>query len=366
MSLAARNQIDVTVQLAGNVIAAIEIRPRARPPLSRLFAGESPASLLNVLPRISSSCATAHQVAFLSASEAARGEEISVATRQHRIALIVAEWVAELLRSLFVRHFALDTASAAAIRALMGAVSMLLGSTEPSGGQVRREATARVAGALAALGISNTDGAPTLASPLARRIAALEEDNTLNLVPMQHSFLSVADDCDVIERLLADGAEFCHRPDLGGRTPETGVWARLMLRDRPSLDRWGPAERLKARIAEISRQCAWLQAGARVETAENGIVESYQLGPGRGAAAVESARGRLYHALELDRQGQVSRFEFVAPTEWNFHARGPVVRSLEGAVLTARQQGQDAVRAMIASFDPCVGFTLNFREVGDA
>ncbi|MBO4227483.1 hypothetical protein [Bradyrhizobium neotropicale] len=156
-------------------------------------------------------CAAAHQVAFLSASEAARGEEISIATRQHRVALIVAERLAELLRSLLVGHFALDTASAGAIRALMDGVSMLFGSTEPSGGQVRRGATARVAGALAALGISDEDGAPTLASPVARRIAALEEDNTLNLVQMQHSFLSVADDCDVIERLLADGAEFCHR-----------------------------------------------------------------------------------------------------------------------------------------------------------
>ncbi|MGY3608787.1 MULTISPECIES: hypothetical protein [unclassified Bradyrhizobium] len=190
MSLAVRNQIDVTVRLAGNAIAAIEILPRARPPLARLFAGKPPASLLNVLSRIFSLCAAAHQVAFLSASEAACGEEISVATRQHRIALIVAERLAELLRSLFVRYFALDTASVAAIRALMDAVSMLLGSTEPSGGQV--------------------------------------------------------------------------------------------------------------------------------------------------------------------------------PTEWNFHARGPVVRGLQGAVLTARQQGEGAVRAMIASFDPCVGFTLNFREVGDA
>ncbi|MDE5458222.1 hypothetical protein GWE18_36525 [Bradyrhizobium sp. CSA112] len=365
MSLAVRNQIDVTVSLAGDAIAAVEIPPCARPPLARLFAGKPAASLLNVLPRIFSLCAAAHQVAFLSAIEAARGENISLATRQHRIAMVVAERLAELLRGLFVGHFALDTTSAAAIRALMEGVSALLNSSEPGCGQVRREATARVPIALAALGITNEDGAPTLGNPLALRIAALEED-ALNPMPTQHSFLSVADDRGVIERLLADDAGFCRCPDLEGRIPETGAWARQMMRDQLTLGRSGPAERLKARIAEIVRLHAWLRSSAYVETAEDGIVESYRLGPGRGAAAVECARGRLYHAVELDRQGQMLRLEFLAPTEWNFHARGPLVRSLLGAVLAAKPRGLGAVRSMVASFDPCVGFTLNFREIGDA
>ncbi|PPQ20087.1 hypothetical protein CV770_07530 [Bradyrhizobium sp. AC87j1] len=34
-------------------------------------------------------------------------------------------------------------------------------------------------------------------------------------------------------------------------------------------------------------------------------------------------------------------------------------------MLTDRRR-RDAVDAVIASLDPCVGFTLNFREVGDA
>ncbi|MGY3621680.1 hypothetical protein [Bradyrhizobium sp. USDA 10063] len=365
MSLAVRNQIVVTVSIAGDAIAAVEILPRTRPPLTGLFAGKQAASLLNVLPRAFSLCAAAHQVAFLSALEAARGEDISLATRQHRITLVVAERLTELLRGLFVGHLAPDTTSAAAIRALMQGVSVLVDSAGASRGHVRREATARVAAALAALGISNEDRAPTAGNPLALRIAAFDED-LLKPMSMQHSFLSVADDRDVIERLLVNDAGFCDSPDLEGRIPETGPWARQMMRDQLSVGRSGPAERLKARIAEIARLCAWLQAGAHVETVEDGILESYRLGPGRGAAAAECARGRLYHAVELDRQGQLSCLELLAPTEWNFHARGPLVRSLQGAVLKARRQGQRAVRAMIASFDPCVGFTLNFREVGDA
>lgn len=138
-----------------------------------------------------------------------------------------------------------------------------------------------------------------------------------------------------------------------------------MTRDPLSLRPFGAAERLTARIVEIVRLCAWLEDGAQIDAAEHGIIERYKLGPGRAAAAVECARGRLYHAVELDAQGRISRFEFLAPTEWNFHRRGPLVRNLQGAVLTARRRC-DEVRALIASLDPCVGFTLNFREVRDA
>ncbi|KRR02254.1 hypothetical protein CQ12_18725 [Bradyrhizobium jicamae] len=364
MSLSFRNEIDVTVSLAGGAIAAVEIRPRARPPLARLFAGKSAASLLNVLPRLFSLCAAAHQVSFLSAVAVARGHDGSLATRRHRIILVVIERLTELLRGLFFEYLAEDIASAAAIRAAMRAASALGGIAESGCGQARCEAMARMRPALVALGIANEDGAPTPGSPLALRMATLDED-VLKPNPVEHLFLSAADDHKVIKRMLADDAGFSDAPDLDGRIPETGVWARRMMRDQLPPSRSRAAERLMARTAEVARLAAWLQASASVETAEDGILESYTLGSCRGAAAVECARGRLYHAVELDREGKISRFEFLAPTEWNFHARGPLVRSLQGAVLTSRE-GQDAVRAMVGSFDPCVGFRLNFREDADA
>ncbi|TWB89364.1 nickel-dependent hydrogenase [Bradyrhizobium macuxiense] len=365
MSLAIRNQMQVTVSLADDAIGAVEILPRVQPPLARLFAGKPASSLLNVLPRLFSLCAAAHQVAFLSAIGAARGAGLNLATRQHRMTLVVAERLAELLRGLFVAHLAQDPTSADAIRALIQDVLVLVGSAKAGCRLALSEAAVRIAAALAALGIANEDGAPMPGSPLALRIAALEEV-ILKPVPMQHSFLSAADDHDIIERLLVNDVSACHCPDLEGRIPETGPWARQMKRGRLSSGRSAPAERLKARIAEIVGLCAWLKAGAHIEIAQDGIVESYGLGPRRGAAAVECARGRLYHAVELDRQGQISRFECLAPTEWNFHSRGPLVRSLQGAGLTARPHARAAIRRVIESLDPCVAFTLNFRDVGDA
>ncbi|MGY4567895.1 MULTISPECIES: hypothetical protein [Bradyrhizobium] len=363
MTLFARNKIDVTILLAADVIAAVEILPRARPPLARLFTGRPASSLFEALPRLFTLCAAAQQAALQSATEAARDEEIVLATKQRRIMLVVAERIAELLRSLFVGHHT-PSSTASAIRSLIQGLSALVGSARPARGSARREATAQIVAALAALGMPDEDGAPMPGSPFALCIAALDEVD-LKSIPIAHSFLSVADDRNIIERLLGDDPTFCHCPYLGGHAPETGPWARQMTRDRLWLGRSGAVERLKARIAEIVRLCDWLKAGAHIESAEPGIIESYRLGPGRAAAAVECARGRLYHAVELDPQGQIYRFEFLAPTEWNFHWRGPLVRNLQGAVLTARRH-QQAVRAVITSLDPCVGFTLKFREVDDA
>ena len=358
MSLAFRNEIDVTVLLAGGTIADVAIVPRSRPPLTRLFAGKPVASLLPVLPRLFSLCSVAHQVAFLSAVEAARGEDPSHETVRRRETSVIAERLTELLRGLFVGGLTLDGAGVAALRSIMQA-SAVLGGGIAGSGRSRREAVSQIKTALTALGISTCGKAPGPGSALATRLAALVDDGLLPAAASQ-SFLSAADDLDVLTRLFADGASFSDAPDLGGRIPETGVWARRVRREPVVPASAGPAERLEARISEVVRLCAWLEAGNG--WVEERVVEPYRLGSGRGAAAVECARGRLYHAVEIDNDDRIVRFEFLAPTEWNFHARGPLVRGLQGSVLTSGRHGQDAVRTLVGSYDPCVGFNLTFRE----
>jgi Ni,Fe-hydrogenase I large subunit len=188
------------------------------------------------------------------------------------------------------------------------------------------------------------------------------EGEALSASPAEPSFLTAADDLDVIKRLLEEGAAYSDAPELYGKVPETGVWARWARRE-PVPSTAAPAARLAARIAEIVRLCAWLDRG---EEDPGDYVASYRLGVGKGAAAVECARGRLYHAVVLDEDKRIVSFEFLAPTEWNFHPRGPLVRSLKGAKLPAGRRGQDAVRTLVGAFDPCVGFKLDFREVGHA
>ncbi|GLR90073.1 nickel-dependent hydrogenase large subunit [Bradyrhizobium iriomotense] len=361
MSLGFRNEIGITVWLAGCSIADVAILPRSRPPVMRLFAGRPPSSVLPVLPRLFSLCAVAQQVAYLSAVEAARGEDAAAETVQRRVTAVVAERLTELVRGLFVGQLALDGTGTAAVRALMQAATVLgrVASKGARGGAMH-EAVSQIRSALIALWNQPPEpGRAGAATPL----ASFDAD-ALSFPAVEQSFLSVADDPDVVVRLLTEGASFSGAPELHGRIPETGVWARRSGREQSLPLDAGPAERLKARVAEVARLLAWLDDAER--DPEVGVIASYSLGNRRGAAAVECARGRLYHAMELDDENRIVRFEFLAPTEWNFHARGPLVRSLKGSLLAAGQRGQDAVRTLVGSFDPCVGFSLNFHEAGCA
>ncbi len=363
MSLAFRNEIDITVLLSGAAIADVAIKPRSRPPLTRLFAGKPAASLHPLLPRLFSLCSVGHQVAFLSAVEAAQGREATPSTVRRRVIVVVAERLTELLRGLFVGRLALDGANAAAVRAVMQASALLGGADEAVPQDLHRDAVLQIKAALDALGIAGQDQALAPGSALAASVAGC--DGKLASPPVaEQSFLTAADDLNVVTRLLADGAAYSGAPELSGRIPETGVWARSAHRDELSSAGAGPAARLKARIAEVAQLYTWLDRGDA--DLDDGVVASYRLGPGKGAAAVECARGRLYHAVAIDDEDRIVNFEFLAPTEWNFHARGPLVRSLKGAMLPAGRHGQDAVRAQVASFDPCVGFSVAFREAGHA
>jgi len=361
MSVAFRNEIEITVSHASGRIADVAIRPRSRPPMTRLFAGKPAVSLVPVLPRLFSLCSVAHQVAFLSAVEAAQGREATRMAMQGRVTAVIAERLTELLRSLFVGRLALDAAGAAAVRSMMQAGMVLGGSSEPAPDALRRDAIAQIKAALGTLGITGQTLAP--GSALAAYVASCH-DTALSSPMAEPSFLTAADDLDVVTRLLADGAVYSDAPDLRGNIPETGVWARRAVRESAQLQAAGPVARLKARIAEIAQLCASLDSGETDPGDE--AVASYRLGAGRGAAAVECARGRLYHAVALDEEDRIVNFEFLAPTEWNFHARGPLVRSLKGSRIAAGRRGQEAVRVVVDSFDPCVGFSLKFCEAGHA
>ncbi|WP_439373394.1 hypothetical protein [Bradyrhizobium sp. DASA03120] len=364
MSLAFRNEIDIAVWLAGGAIADIVILPRSRPPVMPLFAGKQASSLHSVLPRLFSLCSVAHQAAYLSAIEAARGEDAAADTVQHRVAAVIVERLAELLRGLFVGQLALDGTSAAAIRVLMHAATVLARvASNAAPGNVRLEAVSQIKSALSMLGIIREDQPPGQRSALAAHLANFDGEALL-LPAVEQSFLSAADDLDVLGRLLTEGASFSNAPELHGRIPETGVWARWAGAEPILPLAAGPAERLKARIAEVVRLFAWIDDGEG--EFEGCAIASYGLGTRRGGAAVECARGRLYHAVELDDDDRIVRFDYLAPTEWNFHARGPLVRSLTGSLPAAGPHGQNAVRSLIGSFDPCVGFNLNFHEVGHA
>ncbi|MCG2628039.1 MULTISPECIES: nickel-dependent hydrogenase large subunit [Bradyrhizobium] len=363
MSRPFRNEIDIMVWLTGTTISDVAIRPRSRPPLTRLFAGKPASALIPVLPRLFSLCSVAHQVAFLSAIEAAQGLETIKPIAMHRLTAVVAERLTELIRGLFVAGLELDQESAPAVRSMIQASTTLSGAVETVPDTVRRDVIAHVKAALRALGVSGEHQPPAPGSVLSTYLTRCDRE-VMSLPAADQFFLTPADDLEIVTRLMAEGTAYSEAPELCGKVPETGVWARRAQREQIlSLSASGAA-RVRARIDEIARLTCWLDA--RRDAPDNGVVASYRLGERRGAAAVECARGRLHHAVKLDEEGRIVGFEYIAPTEWNFHERGPLVRSLKGALLSAGRQGQDAVRTLVGAFDPCVGFSVSFREASHA
>jgi Ni,Fe-hydrogenase I large subunit len=96
--------------------------------------------------------------------------------------------------------------------------------------------------------------------------------------------------------------------------------------------------------------------------APSGIVAARNTGPGEGFAAVDSARGRLYHRVKLDGGGRIVDYAIVAPTEWNFHPDGPFVRRLIGARIGAGTAAARRVERLAFVFDPCIGVSAEILD----
>lgn len=165
--------------------------------------------------------------------------------------------------------------------------------------------------------------------------------------------------------LLSGNPGFAQQPLWQGAAAHTGSWARLQTpADQAPLTPWAM---LGSRIAELVRLCLpevapghgaqWLRWG------------SLQTQPGVGLGWVEMARGLLVHQVTLNSDGAtVQRCRVLAPTEWNFHARGEVAQRLS-ALDAHSPKVQQQVNLLMAAFDPCVPFELahlNLREVAHA
>ncbi len=157
------------------------------------------------------------------------------------------------------------------------------------------------------------------------------------------------------DKLHNDNA-FSLRPQLGMQCAQTGTWTRHYESFNTPDSLTG---RLGSRIADLLRLCLPDSPGASGAgwLASGGL----NLGPGRGVAWLEMARGLLIHTVQLDSShlatATVESYQVLAPTEWNFHPMGAVARYLESYQPEDPALGQK-VGLLIAAFDPCVPFSL--------
>ena len=169
----------------------------------------------------------------------------------------------------------------------------------------------------------------------------------------------------VIMPSLRGDPAFARAPTWSGTPVETGALARM--RDEPlilALQRqFGNAvvTRIAARLVELALLLLELMgAASRRDTPPR--IQSMPLGEGEGLAAVETARGLLLHHARVHDE-RVVDYLIVAPTEWNFHPDGALVRGLEGFEAEDENQVIHAARLAVHALDPCVAFRV---EVGHA
>jgi uptake hydrogenase large subunit len=329
-----------------------EVRIRSDRPIgvARLFVGRPAADVPALSRSLFSLCGFAHGVAARRAIAAAQGAPGS--TRRAETVGLAAERLAESLRASLLGWPGIaeePTRFGAPLREVVGAARTLM--TDPAPAEAET-AAARLEAAVAALGVAQSQSpTPSPGSVFAdiQAEAAVEDF----LCPASLDALAPADDAAVICALRAGRETFASAPALPGRVIETGAFARHGVAGRaPSL-----AARLRARFEDIGEALSLLRDGA-----DAGATGS--TGLGEGFAAVETARGRLYHWTRLDSDGRIGDYQILAPTEWNFHPAGPFVAALTGATLGSGDAARRRIGRAAALFDPCVAFEVELS--GDA
>ena len=175
--------------------------------------------------------------------------------------------------------------------------------------------------------------------------------------------LPLLDASSLLEQMNAsDAAAFIAQPTWQGHCYETTALSRQMQQplihllqqefDNGLITRW--TARL-VEIALIPQQMLQLlntlknkQHGAPNNTAQLGL------------AQVEAARGRLIHRVSI-KDGRISNYQILAPTEWNFHPQGLIAQSLLHIDTQDKQELDQLTRLMINAIDPCVGYQLSIH-----
>ena len=85
--------------------------------------------------------------------------------------------------------------------------------------------------------------------------------------------------------------------------------------------------------------------------------EDFSPREGSGLGLVQAARGLLAHRVEIA-TGHLTRYQILAPTEWNFHPRGIVAQGLAHSPAGASQ----AADLFIAALDTCVPCSIDWQN----
>ncbi|KIM00295.1 Hydrogenase maturation factor HoxV/HupK [Paramagnetospirillum magnetotacticum MS-1] len=351
------------------------------------LTGRKPEQVLAFLPTLYSLCGTAQGLAGLRAVETAAGIDAPPAQRMARHALGLAESLTEHAASVFRDWPALlgeapDLAAVKPLRPLITAMRKALYPdgdwARPGGGRLAPDHHAldeilrRFEDTLNRL----LSGPPEErldeysdfrawvahgGSPASRLLRRLDDQDMAGFGHCPPCLMPELGPHDLEERLGADGdGAYRARPDCHGRVFETGPLAshqtHPLVVALMAEHGCGLSSRFAARLVDMATSLRELEELVQDLCADSGGL-AIARADGTGLGLVDAARGLLAHWVEL-REGVLSGYRILAPTEWNFHPEGPLAQGLLGA------WGPDLeakARLLAASLDPCVPFRIEVR-----
>jgi Ni,Fe-hydrogenase I large subunit len=382
---------ELTVRLAwdGARVCAVDIRSTRPLAVPAVLQGRTVDSAAALVPRLFSVCAHAQGAAAAGALGAASGREGKESLHMARSLAIRLEAIQESLRRLLIdapvaQGLAPEVAAVARVRKtiapllgrLAGATTSLRDACEPIALSALAEARSAIADVcktdalgmtparwLAAGGADDVRAWSARGATVPSRLvhAWLVHDARLgssDVAPMPATDRAALES-HVLSALSAD-AGFAHAPTWDDAPVETGAYARLASHPRVAdcarAYGNGIVTRMVARLTELAQQVDTLGA------APAGIVDAWAPAAGEGVAAVQTVRGLLVHRATV-RDGRVTRYAIVAPTEWNFHPRGALARGLAGVADPSIDSLRRRAALVVQALDPCVGCTV---EIGHA
>lgn len=158
-----------------------------------------------------------------------------------------------------------------------------------------------------------------------------------------------------LHKMMQDD-DFVLQPQWHGQCHETTSFTRV---DSPLLRQLrirygnGLLVRVAARLTEIAQLSENLLPEMR-----EGDCEEQVSAQNPGIGQVAAARGELLHRVQLKGE-QITGYQILAPTEWNFHPQGVVAKSL-ATLFGDRKKMEQQARLLINAIDPCVGYELSF------
>lgn len=392
---AIEGDLRVRLKLVPERTAEVCVAASPPAPLSRLLVGQTVGEVLRRIPRLYSVCAMAQGLAAAQACEQALGIEVSAHQGAARRLLVNVESAKEHLWRILLDWPRLlgepgSEGMPSGISTLVPAYqTALYGGTAPhqyGGGRLMPDRWALAAHSrhLEELLTNTVFGIdPSAWSALrgedalldwctrenvvaARLIRRVWENGWAHLGRSAVAALPPLTAESLHARLTAEDAEaFVARPTWGAcreTTPLTRNQHHPLIAELTRRHGNGLLVRLVARLAELANIPRRVRETAASLRPEPGLAESRQTpASALGLSQIEAARGRLIHRVALCGR-QVSHYQIVSPTAWNFHPSGVVAEGLRSVINTDPDDLEAKASLLIEAIDPCVQYQLTVHH----